>query len=149
MVATHPPILPLPVARLFGVLVGACLLGVGAVSLSPMMNGGTEQELASAVKAGLMAGIVVFGSGVLAVLVMKSVLNTSEPNLGTGVLAFSFVRMFGTLGGALVVVSALEPARSPFVTALLVSAMSALCVETLILRRWSMLEQAPPSPGVQ
>lgn len=149
MSGSHPPIPPLPVARLFGVLVGACLLGVGFVALGPMMNGGGEGELESAIKAGLLAGAVVLASGVLAVVVMKSVLNTSEPNLGTGVLAFSFVRMFGTLGGAMVAVSAVEPARGPFVTALLVSAMSALCVETLILRRWSMLEKASATPGVQ
>lgn len=149
MGASHPTIPPPPVARLFGVLVGACLLGVGFVALGPVMNGGSEGELGSVIKAGLLAGAVVLGSGVLAVVVMKSVLNMPEPNLGTGVLAFSFVRMFGTLGGAMAVVSAIEPARGPFVTALLVSAMSALCVETLILRRWSMLEKAPTAPGVQ
>ncbi len=127
---------PVPVGRLLAALAAASVLGVVAGSIGP----------AADASAAVIAAGVVAGAGVAAVVTLRSAMATPHANIATGFLAFSLVRLFVSLAGAVAVVMVLDPARRPFVNAFLAAAFAALVLETLILRRWSAFE--PPAKGV-
>jgi hypothetical protein len=131
-----PTIPPVPAGWLLGALLGAGALGVIAGSLGPQ----------GSVSAATIAAGVVVGAGVLAIITLRSTVALPQANIATGFLAFSFVRLFGSLAGAVVVVALLDPERRAFVNGFLAAAFAALVLETMILRRWSALE--PGAKGV-
>ncbi len=124
---------------------GCSLLGAAAVVLKGSTEGLTQSQVLTAAAMG--AGCVL-ASGLGAVFTLRALVRNPDLNLGTVSLGFSFVRLFGSLALGLVVLLGLNPAKTPFVYAFLFAAMSALFLETLILRRWAALTPDPTgAPG--
>lgn len=145
---TPPAIPPVPTTRLLTVVVGASLAGLGVSAAGPMLDSSTGGLAPSVLAAGAAGAGSVLAAGLAAVFVLASVARQPEANLATGILAFSLVRLFGSLLGAVTAVAALGVERQPFAYAFFVAAMLALVGETLILRRWSSLAPGRgPSPG--
>lgn len=134
------PAIPAPPTRALLVALVAACLGSLAVAAGVMAMSG---PLSWPVIAGPGLGVAcVLVPGVMAVLGLQLMVKTPGLNLGAIALGFSGMRLFGTVAAGMVVVMALDPERRPFVNTFLLAAMSALILETLILRRWSMLEPA-------
>lgn len=146
MPTTNPDIPPVPVARLIAALAVASAVGLATVLLSLRVTTGTIAD--SDLLAALIGAGTVLISGLLAVITLRSVASTGQGNLATACLAFSFVRLFGSLAAAVIIVSMFDPARRPFVNAFLISALLAMTFETLILRKWSALTPTDAAKGV-
>ncbi len=125
--SVHPP-----VVRLGASLVASCLGAVGVVLLTGVAG-------VADVPSSLLGAGSVLGSGIVALVVLWSVAKSPEVNVGVASLAFSGVRLFGSLALGLVVLLGLSPERSAFVYTFLFAAIGALVLETIVLRRWAAL----------
>lgn len=123
----HPPVVRLGVA-----LVASCLGAVGVVLLTRVAG-------VADVPSSLLGAGCVLASGIVALVVLWSVAKSPEVNVGVASLAFSGVRLFGSLALGLVVLVGLSPERSAFVYTFLFAAIGALVLETIVLRRWAAL----------
>lgn len=143
---SHLP--PAPVGALCASVAAVCVLVfIAAAGLMVMNSAGGTLTGSDLTTIGLGAGCALV-PGLAAVFALRWLANWPGVNIASVCLAFSGLRLMGTIACAILVVSIIEPDRRPFVNTLLLAAGAVLVLETMILRRWASLEApATGRPG--
>mgnify|MGYP001810877874 CR=1 FL=1 len=144
---TEPTIPPIPAGQLIGSVVASCVAAAGLVLVSNLQPG--SESSAGLMKSTLMGVGCVLAAGLVAVVVLRSVVATPGVNIGGAMLAFSGTRLLGSLFAAVVCVMLFAPDRQPFGYAFILAAFAALVLETMILRRWSGAVNVPSATAIQ
>lgn len=144
---TEPTIPPIPAGQLIGSVVASCVAAAGLVLVS---GSGSGSSAATGLVPSVLMGVgCVLAAGLVAVIVLRTVVSTPGVNIGGAMLAFSGTRLLGSLFAAVVCVMLFAPDRQPFGYAFILAAFAALVLETMILRRWSGAVHVPPTTAIQ